>query len=112
MTPLSGSVYTECVTRDQFDQGFTHHYALLLRYARGRVVDQAEDVVQTTYLHAIEHKTYSRIKWQRVQSWLIYKVKRELARHADKDQRECRKRHAVLWWKGVDVPGRDDSGIE
>lgn len=77
------------MTREEFEKLYLEQYQQLVRFINRRVPGGGDDVLQDTYLHAIEHDTYKKNPkpGASAQVWLWYKVRREIYRQVAKDAR-------------------------
>ena len=76
------------MTLDQFNQSFTTHYDILVKYAEKKHPQMGQDLVHQAYATALENDTYKTTKRKYSQRWWYYKVLRELARQRHKEKRE------------------------
>ena len=83
------------MTRKQFDAAWTKCYRQMVSLAERRMPGHGADIVQTTYLHMLEHETYLGQDVTLAASWIRYRVKDKAGRARKQEQKHWQGR--VEW---------------
>jgi hypothetical protein len=84
------------VTRKQLVAAWDRLYTRMVQMADRRMPGHGADIVQTTYLHMLEHKTYLDQDVTQAEAWITYRVKDKAGRMKRQERKHW---HGRVEWE-------------